>query len=134
DAEIAAIVEEGDDPVGHRAVEQGAVDVDPEPLRLDRLDRLDGAVEHAVLADRMVVLFLQPVEMDRESEVGARREEVDLLFEQQRVGAEIDEALALDDAFDDLADLLVQQRLTAGNRYDRGAAFVDRPEAFGDAE
>ena len=53
-----------------------------------------------------------------------------LLFQKQRVGAQRDEFLARDDALDDLADLLVDQRLAAGNGDHRRAALVDRVEAF----
>ena len=60
------------------------------------MDRPDRALEHAILSDRQVVLVLEPVEMDREGEIGAGIEEVLFLFEQKRVGAEIDEALARD--------------------------------------
>ena len=35
---------------------------------------------------------------------------------------------------DDVADVAVQQRLAASENHDRGAAFVDRVKAFGDAE
>src|SRR5580658_2954877 len=47
------------------------------------------------------------------------------------------EALACrrhDDAAGDVADVAVQQRLAASENHDRGAAFVDRVKAFGDAE
>ena len=50
---------------------------------------------------------------------------VHLLFHQQRIGAEIDELAARDDALDDLRQLAMQKRLAAGNRHDRGAAFID---------
>src|SRR5262249_15127026 len=48
------------------------------------------------------------------------------LFHQERVGAQIHELATLNDALDDLVQLLVQKRLAAGDRYDRRAAFVDR--------
>src|SRR5690349_160341 len=68
--------------------------------------------------------------MDREEQIGRGLEEVQLLFQQQSVGAERDELLARDDAFDDLADVLVDQRLAARNGNHRRAALVDRVEAF----
>ncbi len=49
-----------------------------------------------------------------------------LLLKQQCVGAERHELLARHDAFDDGADVAVDQRLTAGNCHHRGAALVDR--------
>ena len=72
--------------------------------------------------------------MDRPGEERVRLEQIDLFFEQQRVGTEIDEFLAGDDALDDLLDLAVEQRLAAGDDDDRRAAFIDRLEAFRDAE
>ena len=72
----------------------------------------------------------QSVEMDGEEQIGRWFEEMQLLLEQQGVGAERDEFLALDDAFDDLADLAVDERLAAGNCDDWSAAFVHGVEAF----
>jgi hypothetical protein len=72
------------------------------------------------------------VEMHGPSEERVRPEQVDLLFEEQRVGAQINEFLARDDALDDLLDLTMKQRLAAGQHDDGRAAFVDRLEAFGD--
>src|SRR6202023_4083795 len=57
-------------------------------------------------------------------------EQVQLLLQEQRIGAQRDEFLARDDAFDDLADLLVNERLAARNGDHRRAALVDRVEAF----
>src|SRR5271165_5610263 len=68
--------------------------------------------------------------MDREEQVGRRLEQIELLLEQQRVGAQRHELLARDDAFDDLADIPVDQRLAAGDRHHRRSAFVDCLEAF----
>jgi hypothetical protein len=75
------------------------------------------------------VLLLQAVEMDVEGQVWARGEEVQLLLEQERVRAEIDELLALHELLDDLADLLVEERLTAGDRDHGRAAFLGRLHA-----
>jgi hypothetical protein len=111
-------------------VEDGAVDVDREALGLRGLDGGDRPVKHALLAHRFVVVFLEAVEMHREKQVGRRREQVQLLLQEQRVGAQRDELLARHDAGDDLADLLVDQRLAARNGHHRGAAFVDRIEAL----
>ena len=130
DAELFGEVEERGDVFGRMAVEHRAVDVDGEALGLGGLDRVDGLVEAAVHAHRLVVMLLDAVEMHREEQIGRRLEQVQLLFQQQRVGAQRDEFLARDDAFDDLADLLVDQRLAARNGDHRRAALVDRVEAF----
>ena len=100
------------------------------PLALAALIAGDGFLEAALHAHRLVVMLLDAVEMHREEQIGRRLEQMQLLFQQQRVGAERDELLARDDAFDDLADLLVDQRLAARDRHHRRAAFVDRVEAF----
>ena len=112
------------------AVEDRAVDVDGKALRLGRLDADDRLLEAAFHAHRLVVVLLQAVEMHREEQIGRRLEQMQLLLEQQRVGAQRDELLARHDAFDDLADLLVDERLAAGDGDHRRAALVDRVEAF----
>ena len=53
-----------------------------------------------------------------------------LLLKQQRIGAQRNEFLARHDAFDDLADLFVDERFAAGNGDHRRATLVDRVEAF----
>src|SRR5665213_3453530 len=80
------------------------------------------------------VQLIVAVEMHRPDEIRAGLEPVDLLFHQQRVGAEVDELLARDDALDDLLDLAMEEGLAAGDRHDGRAAFVDRLEAFRDRE
>src|SRR5262249_20228004 len=72
----------------------------------------------------LVVVVLQPVQMHREEQIRRGLEQIELLLEQQRVGAERDELLARDEAAHDLADLLVDQRLAAGDRHHRRTAFV----------
>src|SRR3546814_17089707 len=76
-------------------------------------------------------MLFQAVEVEREGQVLAVLEEGDLLLQQQRVGAEVDEALALHQLGDDLRHLLVDQRLAAGDRDDRRAALLHRLDAFG---
>ena len=70
------------------------------------------------------------VEMDRPGEERVRLEQIDLLFEQQRVGAQVDEFLPGDQPGDDLIDLAMQQRFAAGDDDDGRAAFVGRVEAL----
>ena len=130
DAELVGEIEEFCDVFRRMAVEDRAVDVDGEALGLGGLDRVDGFLEAAFHADRFVVMLLDAVEMHREEQIGRRLEQMQLLLQKQRIGAQRDELLARDDAFDDLADLFVDQRLAAGDRDHRRAAFVDRVEAF----
>src|SRR5207244_8484763 len=108
DAERGHRAEEARDPLAFGIIEQGRVDVDPEPARLDGPDRLDRAVIDPGLADRAVVVFLVAIEVDGPGEERVRRELVELLLDQKRVGAEIDELLAGDDRADDLIDLAMQ--------------------------
>src|SRR5258708_40040071 len=72
--------------------------------------------------------------MHRPDEERARLEAIELLLHQERVGAEIDELLARDDALDHLLDLAVEERLAAGDRHHRRAAPVDPLEALLDRE
>ncbi len=58
DAELGGEVEELGDLLGRVAVEDGGVDVDGEAAGLGRLDRGDGAIEHALLRNRLVVMVL----------------------------------------------------------------------------
>src|SRR5690348_3016783 len=81
-------------------------------------------------AHRKIVVLALSIEVNAEGQVLRRLEEVDLLFEEQRVGAEIDVFLALDEAFDDFLDLRMEQWLATGNRHHWRAAFVHRFEAL----
>src|SRR6185437_15904127 len=72
-------------------------------------------------------------------EIRVGPEQIDLLFQQEGVGAEVDEFLAGDDALDNLLDLAMEQRLAAGDDDDRGSGAllvaVDRgPDQRGVAE
>ena len=129
DAERRGVVEEFRDALGIGVGEEGAVRRDPEALRLCELDRLDGAFVDAFLADRVIVHLLVAVEMDRPGEIGARLEEIDLLRQQKRVGANDREFLSRDDALDDLREILVQQRFATRDDDDRRPAFVDRGQS-----
>ena len=122
-------IEEGGDALGIRVIEERAVDRDAEALRLGGLERLDRAVVDARLADRLVVHLLVAVEMDRPGEIGARLVLIDLLFKQQRIGADDRKFFARDDALDDLRQIPVQQRLAARHDDHRRAAFIDEANA-----
>src|SRR6266496_6101325 len=93
DTELRAVIEEGRDVFGRMAVEDRGVDVDGEALGLGGLDRGHRAVEYARLADRLVVMLAQSVEVDGEEEIRRRLEQMQLLLEQKRVRAERDELL-----------------------------------------
>ena len=67
-----------------------------------------------------------PIQMDAESKVLARLEEVDFLLEQQGVGAEVDVLLARHQPFHDLVDLGVHKRFAARDA-DHAARRTHRP-------
>src|ERR1700682_6227788 len=112
------------------SVEDRGIDVDGETPGLGGLDRRDRAVEHALLRDRLVVVLFQTVQMHREKQIWRWLEQVELLFQQHRVGAQRHEFLARHQAADNLPDFLVDQRLAAGNRHHRRATFVGGIPAF----
>ena len=129
DAELRHRIEEGGDALRSiRRVEEGAIDGDAEAACLGALQRRDGAVVDARLADRFVVHLLVAIEMDRPGEIAGSACIGRSSSQQQRVGADDRKFLARDDALDDLWQILVQQRLAAGHHDDRRAAFIDRGE------
>ena len=130
DAEFRREVEELGDLLRRVPVEDGGIDVDREALGLGGLDRRDRAIERALLRDGLVVMVFQTVQMHREKQIWRRFEQVELLFQQQRVGAQRHEFLPRHQTADDFADFLVDQRLAAGDRHHRRAAFVGGIPAF----
>src|SRR5579884_2027665 len=70
------------------------------------------------------------VEVDGERQVLARLEQINLLFQQQRIGAEVDVLLALHETGDNLVNLRMQQWLATRNRHRRCAALFDSLEAL----
>ena len=74
----------------------------------------------------MVVHLLVAVEMHRPDENGLGWNRSIFFSISSALVQRIDEFLARDDALDDLVDLAVEQRLAAGDRYDR-ARRIRRP-------
>src|SRR5580704_9395864 len=134
DAELGHRIEECGYTLRVRVVEEGAVDGDSRGLPLGLHERCNGAVVDAWLADRLVVHLLVAVEMDRPGEIGARLVLIDLLFEQQGVGADDRKFFARNDALDDLRQISVQQRLAARHDDHRSAALVDRGQGVLDRD
>src|SRR6516225_2108793 len=124
DTKLGGEVEEFRDLLCRVAVENRGVDVDGEAARFRSLDRGHRAIEHALLRHRFVVVLAQTVEMHREEQIGRGLEQIELLLQKQRIGAERNEFLALDQTAHDLADLLVDQRFPAGNGDHRRAALI----------
>ena len=77
---------------------------------------------------------LVAIEVDRPREVGVRLIVVDLLLQQQRVGAQDDEFLLGQIALHDLRHIAVQQRLAPGDRHRWRAAIIDRLHALFDRQ
>src|ERR1700722_14405808 len=69
------------------------------------------------------------VDVDGERKILARLEQVQLFFEQKRVGAHVDVLLARDQTGNDLRHLWMQQWLAAWDCDHRGAALLHRLEA-----
>ena len=134
DPDLHDVVEEAGDALRVGSIEQGRVDVDPKSARLCQLDRRDGTVINPALAHRAVVVLAIAVEVDRPGKIGARLEQFDLLFEQQRIRAQIDELLLGDHAPGDLVDLTVQQGFATRDDDHWRAAFFRRLDTLVDAE
>jgi hypothetical protein len=119
------LVEEIADAFGVGAVEESGIGGDTEAA-FDRFaDCFGGDVVGAFTADGKIVVIFLAVHVDAEGEIFTGGEEVELFFQQQCIGAEIDLFLSGDQALDDFVNLRVHQRLAAGDRNHGGAAFVD---------
>ena len=124
------LVEEGAHAVGVGAVEQSRVGGDAEAARQRFLDSFQRFLVAAFHAHRKIVVLALPVHVHRERQVLAGLEQVDLFFQQQGVGAQIDIFLARNQSFNNFADLRMQQWLPARDRNRGRAALVHRAEAF----
>src|SRR6202789_4420221 len=134
DAELRCRVEEFRHVLRVLAVEQGAIDGYAKALGLGQFNGRNRLVVNPFLTDRLVVALPIAVQMNRERKVRGGLVLIDVLGEQNRVRAEIDELLARDDAGDDLRHFLVDERFTARNGYDGRAALVDRAHRILDAD
>src|SRR6185295_859467 len=108
DTQRLHIVEEPGNAIRLSIVEKRAIDVDAEAFCLRVLDRYDGLVVDALLANRPVVHLPVTVEMHRPIEASVRSILPKLLVHQQRVGANRDELTFCERTRDDLRQLLVQ--------------------------
>ena len=102
DAHLLDAVEKVRDLLGIGVVEQRAIDAEAEAAFFGLADGGQRLVVDAVLADRAVVHLTAAVHVHRPHEKRARLVLCELLFHQQRIGAQIDELLARHDALDDL--------------------------------
>src|SRR5271168_5116342 len=86
-AQFRGPVEESGDIVGSMAVENRGIDVDLKTGRFRGFDRRDRDVVYSRLRHRLVVVFLQAVEMNAEEQVARRFEQMQLLLQQKGVRA-----------------------------------------------
>jgi hypothetical protein len=63
------------------------------------------------------------------SKTPSREQTRSWVSQQQRVGAQIDMALAVDDAPNQFLQLGIQRRLSAADRHPRGTGFIDGLQA-----
>src|SRR5215510_318668 len=111
-------------------VEYGGVYIDGEAAGLGGSDGRYGTIKYARLRHRLVVVILEPVKMHGEEQVRRRFELIELLLQQQGVGAQRDKFLARHDPPDDGANILVYERLAAWDCHHRGAALIHRRQAL----
>ena len=137
DVDLEVVVQEVEhlaDGLGTVHVEEGGVGGDPEAAPFGLAGGRHRLVEGAAAAHRRVVALAEPVEVDGEGEVGGGGEEVELLLQQESVGAEVDESLALHQRLDDLVDLLVHEWLTTGDGDHGCPALLGRGNRLLDGE
>src|SRR6202040_3423640 len=101
---------------------------------LCELQGLKGTVVDTGLTDRTVMHFRVAIEVNRPVEGAVRRVTVEVFRKKKRVGADGHEFVFGRRALHNLGKILMQQRLAAGDHYDRRAAFVDRREAVGNRQ
>src|SRR4029079_18384065 len=97
-----------------------------EALRARLLDRVDGDVPEARVVADVVVDLAHAVEVDDEGQPLIRLEDVEELLQPERVRAELDRLVQLEEADDHVLDALEDERLAAADRDDRGRALLAR--------
>ena len=97
-------------------------------------DRVDGDLPEARVVADVVVDLLHAVQVDDEREARVRLEAVEHLDEPQRVRAELDVPLHLEEAGDDLLDSLEDERLAAADGDDGRRALDGRVQALLDRQ
>ncbi len=130
DAQVHHVVKEVADTLRVGAVEERGVGGHAKAALQRELDGFDGFVVGAFAANGEIVLFALAIHVNGKGQILAGREEVQLFFEQQRVGAEVDVFLARDQAVNDLGNLRMHQGLAAGDADHRRATFFDGAETF----
>ena len=130
DAQVHHIVEKMANALRVGAVEERGVGGYAEATLQGQLDRFDGFVVSAFAANGEIVFFALAIHVNREGQIFAGGEEVQLFFQEQRVGAEVDVLLARDQSVHDFGDLGMHQRLAAGDADHRRATFINGAKTF----
>src|SRR5215470_5118918 len=94
-------IQECRDVLGRMPIENGGVYVDGETAGLGGPYSRYGAIEHPFLGNRLIMMLLEAVEMDREKQVWRGFELIELLLQQQSIGTQRHELLTRHDPFDD---------------------------------
>ena len=117
---------------GIGAFKEGGVGGDAEAAGDGLLNAFEGGFVGAIAADGGVVFGFEPVHVHAEGEIFSWLKEIDLTFEEEGVGAEVNVFLAGDEAFDNFIDLGMDEGFAAGNGDHGGPALVRRgPALFG---
>ena len=111
-------------PRGVGAEERG-VRGDAKTLCFRSLNRCNSLVESTIPVDRLVVAFLQAVDVDNPRKRWVGLELVELPFEQQCVGAQVHETFAVQQCLCHLVDIGVEERFTTRYGDHRRPAFFD---------
>src|SRR5829696_126298 len=117
-----------------RLLEDGRVRRHSEARLASLADRRHRDLPEARVVADVVVDLLHAIEVDDEREARVRLEPVEHVGEPQRVRAELDVPLHLEEAADDVLDALEDQRLAAADGDDRSRALDRRLEAFLDGQ
>ena len=133
-AQFHHFVEEAADAVGIGAIEEGGVGGDAEATGDGGFDGANGDIVTAFTADREIVVLAFAIDVHGKAEVFAGGEEIELFFEQESVGAEVDVLFTGDQAVDNFFDLRMHERLAAGDGDGGDTAFFDCFEALFGAE
>ena len=123
------LVEERAHAIRVGAIEKRRIRSNAEARVNGRPNTIEGELVSAFAAYRKIVMLFLSIHVNRKTQVLARLEQVQLFFQQQRVGAEVNIFLARDQAFDNLVDLRMHEWLAARYRNHRRSALIDSFEA-----
>ena len=130
DANLHHFVEEGAHALGIGAVKKRGVGGYAEATLQRFFDSVERQIITAFAAHGKVVMLFLPIHVNGKRQVLARLEKMEFFLEQEGIGAEIDVLLARDEAFHNLVNFGVHQRLAAGDGYHWRAALFHGFEAF----